>query len=90
MISQQNRFLARRQRPRKLSSGKQIIYRFNGDPKYDETISDTDGILPLRRVGEIIRSSGKDWRVAIVRDDFNMLASRTAIKIHHVFLTDKL
>ncbi len=90
MITEDNRFLARRQAPAKLSHGKQIIYRFNGDPKYDETISDTEGVLPLRTVGEIVRSSGKDWRVTIVRDDFNMLASRTAVQIHHVFLTDKI
>jgi hypothetical protein len=90
MIGEYNRFIARRQVPTKLSHGKQMIYRFNGDPKYDETVSDTDGVLPLRRVGEIVRNSGKNWRVTIVRDDFNMLASRTAVQIHHVFLTDKI
>jgi hypothetical protein len=71
------------------SRGKQIIYRFNGDPKYDETISDRIGDLPFRRVGDMIEKRGKEWRVAVVRDDFNISASRTVIPIHRVFLTDK-
>ncbi len=88
MISQQNGNVIRRQKPAKISFGKQIVYRFNGDPKDDETVSDRDGTMPYRRVGEILTRKGKEWRVAIVRDDLNMSASRTAVSIHHVFLTD--
>jgi hypothetical protein len=76
--------------PEKQTRGKQIIYRFNGDPKDDEVISDRLGDMIFRRVGEIITKNGKQWKVAIVRNDFNMSASRTAIPIHRVFLTDKL
>ena len=74
-------------------SGIQIpgtIRQSNGDPKYDEAVSDSAGTLPFRTVGEILMRNGKEWRVTIVRDDFNMSASRTAIPIHHVFLTDQL
>jgi hypothetical protein len=90
MISQQDGIVIRKPKPAKLSQGKQIIYRFNGDPKYDETVSDSAGSLPLRRVGEVVARNGKQWRVAIVRDDIIISASRVAVPIHHVFLTDKL
>jgi hypothetical protein len=74
--------------PAKLCSGKQIIYRFNGDPKYDQTVFDRAGSLPFRRVGDIVTRKGKTWRVANVRDEFNMVASRIAVPVHYVFLTD--
>jgi hypothetical protein len=90
MISQHNGIVIRQPLRTKLSHSKQIIYRFNGDPKYDEAVSDSAGTLPFRTVGEILMRNGKEWRVTIVRDDFNMSASRTAIPIHHVFLTDQL
>jgi hypothetical protein len=73
----------------KQTRGKQIIYRYNGDPTYDETVSDLLGSMPFRQVGEILNKNGKQWRVNVVRDDFNMASSRTAIPIHRVFLTDK-
>jgi hypothetical protein len=68
--------------------GKQIIYRYNGDPKHDETVSDMLGSMPFCQVGEIVKKNGKEWRVNVVQDDFNMAFSRTAIPIHRVFLTD--
>ena len=73
----------------KQSRGKQIIYRYNGDPKNDETVSDRIGNLPFRRVGDMIEKHNRLWMVSVVRDDFNMAASRTMIPIHRVFLTDK-
>jgi hypothetical protein len=88
MISQVNGTVIRKPKTGKISFGKQIVYRFNGDPKDDETVSDRTGTLPFRTVGEIITRKGKAWRVTIVRDDLNMSASRTAVSIHHVFLTD--
>jgi hypothetical protein len=89
MISRQNEIVLRRPLPHKVSNGKQIIYRFNGDPKYDETVSDIRGSLPLCRIGETFTRNGKAWRVTVVRDDLNMAASRTSVPIHRVFLTDK-
>jgi selenocysteine lyase/cysteine desulfurase len=67
---------------------KQIVYRFNGDPKDDEIVADRNGTMPFRKVGEILARNGKRWRVAVVRDDFNMASSKTAVPVHHVFLTD--
>jgi hypothetical protein len=89
-VTSQQHGIVRQTAPAKQTRGKQIIYRFNGDPKDDEVITDRLGDMIFRRVGDIIRKNGKQWRVAIVRNDFNMSASRTAIPIHRVFLTDKL
>jgi hypothetical protein len=89
VISQQHG-IVKQSVPAKPTRGKQVIYRFNGDPKDDEVISDRRGDMIFLKVGEILSKNGKQWRVAIVRNDFNMSASRTAIPIHRVFLTDKL
>jgi hypothetical protein len=90
MISQQRGIVARRPSTAKLSSGKQIVYRFNGDPKNDEIVSDRTNSLSLRKVGEILKKKGKAWRVAVIRDDFNMNLSQTAVHIHRVFLTSNI
>ena len=89
MISQRNDEVISKRPTSVLNHGKQIIYRFNGDPKYDEIIFDRLGEVTFSRIGDIIKKKGKQWRVAIVRHDFDMSASRTAIPIHYVFLTDK-
>ena len=89
MISRQNDIVSREPSTAKVTTGKQIIYRFNGDPKYDERVSDGTGNLPFLNVGEIVTRNGKQWQVAIVRDELNMASSRGAVPIHRVFLTDK-
>jgi hypothetical protein len=70
--------------------GKQIVYRYNGDPKYDEVVSDVLGSVPFLHVGDLLRKNGKQWKVAVVRDDLDMPGSSTAVTIHRVFLTDRL
>ena len=72
------------------TNGKQVIYRFNGNPKDDEVVLDRMGTMPFRRVGEILTKNGKKWRVTVVRDDFNISAFKKTVPIHRVFLTDKL
>jgi hypothetical protein len=67
---------------------KQIVYRFNGDPKYDEVVSDRVGELPFRRVGETLTRNGKRWMVVAINNDLNIEGSSVAIPIHHVFLTE--
>jgi hypothetical protein len=69
--------------------GKQMIYRYNGDPKNDEIVSDRTGRMPFRWVGEMLKRNGKEWRVAVVRNDLDIVGSARAVPIHHVFLTDK-
>ena len=88
MISQYNATAARGSKPVKVSIGRQIIYRFNGDPKYDEVVSDNTGTIFRPRVGDVVVKKGKKWRVTVVRDGFDMFASRTAVPVHRIFLTD--
>lgn len=88
MISQLNGTVIRRSSPAKFASGKQIIYRFNGDPKYDETVADSAGIVPFCKAGELFTRNGKQWRVAVMRIELNVAGSRAAVPVHHIFLTD--
>jgi hypothetical protein len=67
---------------------KQIVYRHNGDSKYDETVLDRTGAMPFCRVGEILKKNGKQWRVAVVNEDFTVRGQIT-LPILRVFLTDK-
>jgi hypothetical protein len=67
---------------------KQLVFRHNGDPRYDEIVLDKTGEMLFHRVGEILNKNGKRWRVAVVNEDFTMAGQR-AVPIHRVFLTDK-
>jgi len=67
---------------------KQIVYRHNGDSKYDETVLDRTGAIPFNRVGEILEKNGKRWMVTVVNEDFTV-KGQIAIPILRVFLTDK-
>jgi hypothetical protein len=73
----------------KRARGKQIVYRFNGDPKHDEVVSDRVGNMALLRVGEILKRNGKQWMVVAVNNELSISGSSVAIPIHRVFLTDK-
>jgi hypothetical protein len=90
MISQQNGLVSRKPILTKVIRGKQIIYRFNGDPRYDHTVADLSGTMAFRHVGQFLTNNGKRWRVEVVRDDLSMFGSATAIPIHRVFLTDRV
>jgi hypothetical protein len=72
-----------------LSRGKQMIYRYNGDPRNDEIVSDRTGRVPLSWAGEMLRRNGKEWLVAVIRYDLDMVGSALAVPIHRIFLTDK-
>ena len=61
---------------------------YNGDPKYDEIVSDKTGAIPFCRVGEILEKNGRRWRVAVVNEGFTM-RGQTMIPVRRVFLTDK-
>jgi hypothetical protein len=66
---------------------KQIVYRYNGDPKSDEVVQDADGVLPTHFMGEFVMRNGKLWKVVNVNDELTVAGPR-AIPIHWVFLTD--
>lgn len=68
---------------------KQIVFRHNGDPRYDKIVLDRTGAMPFCKVGEILNKNGKRWRVAVVNEDFTMAGTR-AVSVHRVFVTDKV
>ena len=68
---------------------KKVVYRYNGDPRQDESVLDWEGSLPMPLVGQILKMHGKEWKVAIIDEDL-VMARQKAIPIYRVFLTDKL
>jgi hypothetical protein len=90
MISQHGRVVLGRAKSGVQTIGKRVAFRFNGDPKYDEVFWDRLGTVPLCSVGEILCMNGKQWRVAVVRLDFDITAPRKPVPLHHVFLSDRL
>jgi hypothetical protein len=71
----------------KQSHGKQIVYRYNGDPSTDQTISDRIGTILTPAIGAIVSRNGGEWRVVSVHYDLD-LKGPMAVPIHHVFLTN--
>jgi hypothetical protein len=71
----------------KQSKGKQIVYRYNGDPSTQQTVSDRAGTMLTPSVGAIVNRNGKEWRVVNVHHDLD-LKGPMAVPIHHVFLTN--
>jgi hypothetical protein len=69
--------------------GEQIVFRFNGDPKSDETVTDKRGSMRPWCIGDVFHKGGKRWRVEVVRRDLNMDRSKTPVQIQRVYLTDR-
>ena len=65
---------------------KQIVYRYNGDPKSDEVEHDLDGEVIVPQRDQIVIRNGKHWRVVQVNIETTVSAPR-AIPIVHIFLT---
>jgi hypothetical protein len=69
------------------SRGKQIVYRYNGDPNTQQTISDLHGSMLPHLVGSIVNRDGKQWRVVSIHEELD-IKGPLSVPIHHVFLTD--
>ncbi len=67
---------------------KQIVYRYNGDPRGDDVVHDLAGEIPRHAKGEIIERNGKQWKVEFINDEFTIVGPKH-VPIHHVFLTDQ-
>ena len=70
----------------KRSQGKQIIYRYNGDPSTEQTISDRAGAMLTPSVGAIVNRNGEEWCVVSIHHDLD-LKGPMAVPTHHVFRT---
>jgi hypothetical protein len=68
---------------------KQIAYWYNAEPAPDETILDIDGDMMVPVKGDIIKRSGRQWKVEVVLIQHTIVGQR-ALPVHKVYLTDKL
>ena len=68
------------------SQGKQIVYRYNGNPYSQDIMNDLKGQTPWHRVGEKVNRKGKEWLVDVVRND----STPQGIPIQRVFLSDRI
>jgi hypothetical protein len=66
------------------SHRKQIVYRYDGDPYFQDVMNDIKGKLPWHLVGEKVNRNGKEWRVDAVRND-----SKQGTSVQRVFLSNK-
>lgn len=71
----------------KLSRGKQIIYRHNGDPSADKIVNDPTGVMLRHTIGETVNRNGKQWKVVAFQEELDVKGP-LAVPIHHVYLTD--
>ena len=62
---------------------KQIVYRYNADPRTDEIVQDFEGEITVPEKGGLIKRTEKQWKVVSVFKTFGK-----GIPIHTVFLTD--
>ena len=65
--------------------GKQIVYRYNGNPYTQDVMKDLKGEMPSHLVGEKVNRNGKLWRVDVVRNDSTL----KGIPVQRVFLSNK-
>jgi hypothetical protein len=67
--------------------GKQIVYRYNGNPKSEETEVDQHGQMEMPAKGSIIRRKGSSWKVVEVLTEPSV-THPNELRIHRIFLTD--
>jgi len=70
----------------KRTVAKQIVYRYNGDPNSEQVVNDLTGEMLPHLVGEIVTRNGKQWKVAVIREELDVKGPR-AVPVHHVYLT---
>jgi hypothetical protein len=68
---------------------KQIVYRYNGDPKSDEVQPDLDGEIPIPQRDQIVMRNGKNWKVVQVNTETTVSVPK-AVPIVRIFLTDQV
>jgi len=64
---------------------KQIVYRYNGDPKSEEVDQDLYGGPAVPEKDAVVDRKGKSWRVAKV----DIETSGKNIPVYRIYLTDR-
>ena len=72
-----------------MRAGKQIVFRYNGDPTTEEIDLDMDGDKSVPEQGSIIERKGERWKVVQINVEKNV-TEPFEVPIHRVFLTNKL
>ena len=67
--------------------GKQIIYRYNGNPASEEIEVDWHGEVGLPAQGSIIERKRSSWKVLAVLTETSV-TNPNEFPIHRIFLTD--
>jgi hypothetical protein len=70
-----------------MNESREIVYRYNGDPKSEEFEQDLHGVVRIPQKGTVIARKGKRWTVIHVNKEIKMTAVRT-IPVYRVYLTD--
>jgi hypothetical protein len=68
---------------------KRMTYRFNGDLRTQETVLDREGLLPMHKIGEILKKNGKQWKVSVINHDF-LMTGQGSMPVYRVYLTGTL
>lgn len=68
---------------------KQIVYRYNGDPKSEELEDDLDGEILVPQRDQIIIRNEKNWKVVKVDIETTVAGPKT-IPIVYIYLTDQV
>jgi hypothetical protein len=64
---------------------KQIVYRYNGDPKSEEVDQDLYGGAAVPERDAVVERKGKSWRVVKV----DIETSGKNIPVYRIYLTDR-
>ena len=72
-----------------MGHAKQIVFRYNGDPKTEESDLDMDGDKPVPEQGSIIDRRGERWKVVQVNLE-RSAAEPFAVPTYRIFLTNEL
>jgi len=72
-----------------MRAGKQIVFRYNGDPTTKEIDLDMDGDKSVPGQGSFVERKGGRWKVVQVNVEMSV-AEPFEVPVHRVFLTNKL
>jgi hypothetical protein len=68
-----------------MTKGKQIVYRYEGDPKSEETVVDLDDEIEIPQKDGVIEQNGKRWKVAKVNKE-QLYTHPPALPVYRVYL----
>ena len=68
---------------------KKMTYRFNGDLRTEETVLDSEGLLPIHKIGAILKKHGGRWKVTVINHDF-FVAGPWTMPVYRVYLTEAM